>query len=148
MTCQPLHGVIALLLTMTPTNAIDEPHDPYKWLEDVTGARPLTWVKERNSESIGELAQSTAFQALERRLLEILDSDARIPTVQKIGPLKPPDLERIAGVLFLSQNRNGDVNERARRLHERTPHVPLHEAQEAVTQLDQLVQETGAVLKG
>jgi hypothetical protein len=67
--------------------------------------------------------------------------------VQKIGTLKPPDLERIAGALFLSQDRNGDVDERARRLHERTPHVPLHEAREAVTQIDQLIQETGALLK-
>jgi hypothetical protein len=67
--------------------------------------------------------------------------------VQEIGPLKPPDLERISGALFLSQNRNCDVNERARRLHERTPHVPLHEARMAVAQLDQLMQETGTVLK-
>ena len=50
------------------------------------GARPLAWVKERNAESTKELTRSADFQALERRILEILDSEDRIPTVQKLGP--------------------------------------------------------------
>jgi len=63
----------------------DEPEDAYSWLEEVTGAKPLAWVKERNAESTGELTHSAEFQALDHRLLEILDSDARIPMISKHG---------------------------------------------------------------
>lgn len=63
----------------------DEPDDPYSWLEEVTGEKPLAWVKMRNAESTAELAQSDQFKALDRRLLEILDSDARIPMISKHG---------------------------------------------------------------
>ena len=59
---------------------------PMLWLEDVAGAKALAWVKERNAESTSELTRSERFQSLERRLLEILDSDARIPAIQKLGP--------------------------------------------------------------
>ena len=63
----------------------DEPEDSYLWLEDVTGARSLAWVKERNAESMKELTRSPDFRALERRILQILDSEDRIPVVQKLG---------------------------------------------------------------
>jgi prolyl oligopeptidase len=87
MICQVIPGVLAFLSIAALTSSGAEPDDPYQWLEDIGGARPLAWVKEQNVESTGELAQSEAFRALNRRLLEILDSDARIPTIQKIGPL-------------------------------------------------------------
>ena len=64
----------------------DEPDDPHAWLEDVAGDKPLAWVKERNAESTSELTKSDQFQTLERRILGALDSDARIPTIQKLGP--------------------------------------------------------------
>ena len=35
-----------------------KPDDPHAWLEDVTGQKPLAWVKERNAESTGELTSS------------------------------------------------------------------------------------------
>jgi len=38
-----------------------------------------------NDESTRELTQAGQFQALDRRLLEILDSDARIPMISKHG---------------------------------------------------------------
>jgi prolyl oligopeptidase len=63
-----------------------EPEDPRLWLEDVTGDRALTWVRERNAESTAELTKSEAFQTLEKRLLAVLDSDAKIPFVSKLGP--------------------------------------------------------------
>jgi prolyl oligopeptidase len=55
------------------------------WLEEVTGQRALTWVKERNTESTGELTRSATFRALNERLLKILDSDQRIPWASKVG---------------------------------------------------------------
>jgi prolyl oligopeptidase len=61
--------------------------DPYLWLEDVGGERQLAWVGERNAACTGELTRPESFATLERRLGEILDSDARIPYISKQGPL-------------------------------------------------------------
>jgi prolyl oligopeptidase len=62
-----------------------EPDDPFRWLEEVTGEKPMAWVKERNAESTAALTNSEEFRKLNRRILEILDSDARIPVVHKHG---------------------------------------------------------------
>ena len=78
--------MLALMLSPTVLPDGGQPEDPYQWLEDVTGERPLAWVKERNAESTGELTGSEQFQKLEHRILEILDSEDRIPAVQKLGP--------------------------------------------------------------
>ena len=59
--------------------------DPYAWLEDVTGERSLTWVRARNAESEAELAATPQFRQLESDIRAILDSDAKIPGVEKIG---------------------------------------------------------------
>jgi prolyl oligopeptidase len=59
--------------------------DPYLWLEDVEGAKALDWVKARNAEAEAELASTPAFKQLEAQILAILDSDAKIPYVGKIG---------------------------------------------------------------
>jgi prolyl oligopeptidase len=76
--------VMTLGLSVPPAGG--EPDDPYQWLEDVTGERSMAWVKARNAESTRELAQTERFRALERRILAILDSDARIPELRKWGP--------------------------------------------------------------
>jgi prolyl oligopeptidase len=80
-----LIGTLALMSTTVPFGSGDEPQDTFQWLEDVTGARSLDWVKEQNAESTSELTRSTLFQGLDRRILEILDSNERIPTIQKLG---------------------------------------------------------------
>jgi prolyl oligopeptidase len=85
MTRGLLSWLLVLMFSAPFQAAGDEPQDAYMWLEEVTGEKPLAWVKERNAESTGELMQSDQFQALERRLLEILDSDARIPMISKHG---------------------------------------------------------------
>jgi prolyl oligopeptidase len=79
-----LPWVLASLLCAAMIDG-SEPEDPYVWLEEVLGERPMAWVKERNAESTGELAGSERFRALEGRIRAILDSDARIPMVQKHG---------------------------------------------------------------
>jgi prolyl oligopeptidase len=66
-------------------SAPDPTVDPYLWLEEVTGERPLAWARARNAQSTKALAETEAFRALDARLLAILDSDARIPFVQKLG---------------------------------------------------------------
>jgi prolyl oligopeptidase len=71
---------------MHATPAAEPPADPYIWLEEVTGEKPLEWVRERNVESVKALADTADFAALEARIRSILDSKDRIPMVSKIGP--------------------------------------------------------------
>jgi prolyl oligopeptidase len=60
-------------------------NDAYQWLEEVTGDRPMAWVKAENAKTEAELADSPQFKRLESDIRAILDSDAKIPGVQKIG---------------------------------------------------------------
>jgi prolyl oligopeptidase len=60
--------------------------DPYLWLEGVTDDKALDWVRERNAKAEAEIASTPEFKTLESDLRAILDSEARIPGVQKIGP--------------------------------------------------------------
>ena len=81
--------VVALLLFMTAfDNRAAEspatPDDPYLWLEDVTAPKSLEWALARNAESAAAL-ETGSFAATERRILDILDSNARIPEIAKIG---------------------------------------------------------------
>ncbi|UKE75188.1 prolyl oligopeptidase family serine peptidase [Xanthomonas graminis pv. phlei] len=62
------------------------PKDPYAWLEDVTGTKPLDWVKAQNAKTEARLSAQPGFQAREAGIRKVLDSDAKIPAVQKIGP--------------------------------------------------------------
>ena len=59
--------------------------DPYQWLEDVTGEKPLAWVKEQNAKSQAEIEARPGFKAVHERLLSIYNSRERIPDVQKRG---------------------------------------------------------------
>ncbi|HBN53142.1 MAG TPA: S9 family peptidase [Stenotrophomonas sp.] len=65
--------------------AADADQDTYAWLEDVTGDKPLAWVKEQNAKAEARLAQSAQFKAMESGIRAVLDSDAKIPGVEKIG---------------------------------------------------------------
>ncbi len=59
--------------------------DPYLWLEDVNGDQALDWVRARNAETETALEASDEFRATEAQILEILDSDAKIPPIEKTG---------------------------------------------------------------
>lgn len=58
--------------------------DPYVWLEDVTGEKALSWVRQRN-ELTQKKYETSEFNTLKDDLLKILDSDERIPAVGKDG---------------------------------------------------------------
>lgn len=60
--------------------------DPYLWLEEVEGEEALKWVRQRNARSTELIQSDPTFEQLESDLLEILDSDQRIPAVRKHGP--------------------------------------------------------------
>lgn len=59
--------------------------DEHAWLEEVEGAAQLAWVRERNAEQAAVLADTPEFAATEQRILAMLDSQAKIPDVTKIG---------------------------------------------------------------
>jgi prolyl oligopeptidase len=84
MRLHPLLLMTALGSSTTPALGQDPP-DPYLWLEDVTGDSALDWVRQRNALSTGELTGSETFKTFNQRILSILDSDARIPYVEKLG---------------------------------------------------------------
>ena len=81
-----LPWMLVALLGIVPADGGDAADDPYRWLEEVLGEKPMAWVKERNAESTGELTRADRFRALQGRIREILDSRARIPMIQKEGP--------------------------------------------------------------
>jgi prolyl oligopeptidase len=60
--------------------------DPYLWLEDVSGDESLDWVRKQNATVQDALEADAQFERLRSDLLAILDSDARIPYVEKLGP--------------------------------------------------------------
>jgi len=62
------------------------PDDAHLWLEDIDGDAQLAWARQENAKTVQAHAQSPAFKALEQGILEVLDSDERIPMVRKIGP--------------------------------------------------------------
>ena len=59
--------------------------DPYLWLEDIHGEKPLEWVHAENAKTAKAYADTPAFEKTRERILEVLDSEARIPYVQKLG---------------------------------------------------------------
>jgi prolyl oligopeptidase len=85
--------VLALVLAMSTAGAAaagdaakaPAPEDRHLWLEDVTGEKALEWARARNAES-AKVLETGDFASLEKRILDILDSEARIPYVQKLGP--------------------------------------------------------------
>jgi len=59
--------------------------DPYLWLEDVHGDRAMQWVKKQNAITAKRLVDTRSFPALRDSILQVLDSDARIPYVNRMG---------------------------------------------------------------
>jgi prolyl oligopeptidase len=59
--------------------------DPYRWLEDVTGSVALDWVRERNAETVAQLAGGSRFETLQTQIRQVLDSDDRIPFIRRRG---------------------------------------------------------------
>jgi len=83
--CILIWSVVVAMSQPHPGTAADETDDPHRWLEEVTGARQLQWVRERNAESEAALAAAATFRDLEGRILAILDSREKIPYVTRIG---------------------------------------------------------------
>ena len=61
--------------------------DPYLWLEDVQGEKPLAWARERNVVSQAALETVPVFADTRARLLAALNSRDQIPYVSRRGEL-------------------------------------------------------------
>jgi prolyl oligopeptidase len=79
-----LVAMMAAAPTAGPADGTPAPEDRFLWLEDVTGQKALDWARARNAES-AKVLETDGFPALEQRILDILDSEARIPYVEKLG---------------------------------------------------------------
>ena len=62
-----------------------ESTDPYRWLEDVTGDRPLDWAREHNTRTLAAYADAPRFAAIQAEIREVLDAETRIPYVTRRG---------------------------------------------------------------
>ena len=58
-------------------NTVD---DPYLWLEDVHGEKPLAWVAQQNARSTGVLKSDPDYQKDYDTILKIMDAPDRIPS--------------------------------------------------------------------
>ena len=56
-----------------------EEADPFQWLEDVEGAKPLAWVRAQNERSLNLLQSDARFEDLQSKALAILEAKDRIP---------------------------------------------------------------------
>ncbi|MEO8272364.1 MAG: hypothetical protein ABI557_21830, partial [Aureliella sp.] len=81
---------LQLLLTnmavgQTKVSDVTVEEDPYLWLENVTDEKALDWVRQRNAKTQQHFDSDAGFIELREDLLQILDSDERIPFVSKHG---------------------------------------------------------------
>src|SRR5699024_7532405 len=61
-------------------------NDPFLWLEKVHGERATSWVDQQNARTKATaFASGDTFEHLRGQLLEVMNSDARIPYVRKMG---------------------------------------------------------------
>jgi prolyl oligopeptidase len=73
-----LGSVLATGAFAVPSSDLS-PNDPYAWLEDVHGQKPLAWVAEQNAASLGQLKTDPRYQKNYDSVLQVLDATDRIP---------------------------------------------------------------------
>ena len=59
--------------------------DPYKWMEEIEGERPLAWAKAQNTRSLAVLQGDARYTGLESQALAILNAKDRVPGVSFAG---------------------------------------------------------------
>jgi prolyl oligopeptidase len=83
-----LPRTVAFLLTLMAAGGslASGDDDPYLWLEDVEGEKALEWVKERSAQDTAELEAVPEYAPIHEKLLEIYNSQDRIPYAGIRGP--------------------------------------------------------------
>ncbi len=74
-----LLGPLLLLGVPALPAPLTQPSDPYAWLEDIHGAKPLAWVAEQNKKSLALLKSDPRYQKNYDSVLAVLDATDRIP---------------------------------------------------------------------
>jgi len=59
--------------------------DPFLWLEGIQDEAALGWVEQQNAKTAQTLAAEPSFAKTQAQILEVLDSEARIPFIKKHG---------------------------------------------------------------
>lgn len=59
----------------------------------------------------------------------------------KFGDKKVSDLERLATALYVTMNPEGDIENRAERVHQLKPHIKMENALSAVQEVDTIIKE-------
>ncbi|HEX4823301.1 MAG TPA: prolyl oligopeptidase family serine peptidase [Candidatus Polarisedimenticolaceae bacterium] len=80
-----LRLAVAVALLAAPFVARAADDDPYQWLEEVEGTRSLSWVKEQNTRSLGELQAVKEYQPIYDKTLSIYDSQDKIAFPNVMG---------------------------------------------------------------
>jgi len=62
-----------------------EQQDPFIWLEEVEGEKPLNWVRAQNKRSLAELKGDPRFEGFYQDALKIVNSDDRIAAPSIVG---------------------------------------------------------------
>jgi prolyl oligopeptidase len=70
--------LVVTLLGIAGAFAMEE-KDPYAWLEDVHGTKPMAWVAAQNKTALGTLKADPRFAANYKSVLDVLDAPDRIP---------------------------------------------------------------------
>ena len=79
-------AALALAGLVGPGAAAARPgDDPFEWLEDVQGEKPLAWAREHNAKTIAVLEARPEYKPIYARTLQILDSKEKIPTPELFG---------------------------------------------------------------
>ena len=82
-------AALAAVFFCTPTSMAQTTpatvEDPFIWLEEVMGEKPLAWVRERNADSNKVLTARTEYAPIKTQLLEVLNSKDRIPAISRRG---------------------------------------------------------------
>ncbi|MEY4965699.1 MAG: hypothetical protein RL274_1282 [Pseudomonadota bacterium] len=73
-------SLFALLLGSVLASGAFALDDPYVWLEEVHGAKPLAWAKEQNSKALTPLRADPRYRKNYDSVLSVLDATDRIPT--------------------------------------------------------------------
>jgi prolyl oligopeptidase len=73
-------SLFALLLGSVLASGAFALDDPYVWLEEVHGAKPLAWAKEQNAKALTPLKADPRYQKNYDSVLSVLDATDRIPT--------------------------------------------------------------------
>src|SRR5665213_3569195 len=80
-----LLGAIAGGWTAMGAGSVDKKHkhveaaDPFLWLEDIHGEKPMAWVKEQNVKSTAVLQADADYQRDYDSILKVMDATDRIP---------------------------------------------------------------------